>query len=287
MGYITSEKKIVNVESLRFNESMSDMIKDFEGNYWFTSYRKGLLFLEQSKFQNVTMKYGIDSSIVNCVTSYNGNIFIGTDEGLYVVDSKGRLVSGSDNELVSKLYGISIRDLYVDSGDKLWIATYKIYGVIRVDRNWQYKSFSRGESSLASNSVNCITEISPGSVAVGTEYGISIIASDEVVKNITRMDGLDNPDIVSLYSSEDGEIYAGSNGAGMYIINRDYKVSGMTLDGNQKMSVVTTMVRGSSGLWIGTDNGLYYKEGAVRQITTVDNTNSIYDMVLDLSLIHI
>lgn len=281
VGYITSEKKIVNVESLRFNESMSDMIKDFEGNYWFTSYRKGLLFLEQSKFQNVTMKYGIDSSIVNCVTSYNGNIFIGTDEGLYVVDSKERLVSGSDNELVSKLYGISIRDLYVDSGDKLWIATYKIYGVIRVDRNWQYKSFSRGESSLASNSVNCITEISPGSVAVGTEYGISIIASDEVVKNITRMDGLDNPDIVSLYSSEDGEIYAGSNGAGMYIINRDYKVSGMTLDGNQKMSVVTTMVRGSSGLWIGTDNGLYYKEGAVRQITTVDNTNSIYDMVLD------
>ena len=59
---------------------MSDMIIDFEGNYWFTSYRKGILQLERSKFQNVTMKYGIDSSIVNCVTSYNGNTFIGTDE---------------------------------------------------------------------------------------------------------------------------------------------------------------------------------------------------------------
>ncbi len=281
VGYVTSENKIVNVESLRFNESMSDMIKDFEGNYWFTSYRKGLLFLEQSKFQNVTMKYGIDSSIVNCVTSYNGNIFIGTDEGLYVVDSKGKLVVGSDNELVSKLYGISIRDLYVDTNDQLWIATYKIYGVIRVDRNWQYKSFNRSESSLVSNSVNCITEIGQGNVAVGTENGISIVGTDEVIRNISRMDGLDNPDIISLYMSENGDLYAGSNGAGIYIINKDYRVTNMALEDNQKMSVVTSMVQGSSGLWIGTDNGLYYKEGAVRQITTVDNTNSIYDMILD------
>ena len=281
VGYITSGNKIVNVESLRFNESMSDMIKDFEGNYWFTSYRKGLLFLEQSKFQNVTMKYVIDSSIVNCVTSYNGSIFIGTDEGLYVVDSNGRIVSGSDNELVAQLYGISIRDLYVDSSDKLWIATYKIYGVIRVDRNWQYKSFNRSESALVSNSVNCITEMGPDSVAVGTENGISIIGSDETINNISRMDGLDNPDIISLYVSDNGDLYAGSNGAGIYIINSDYRVTNMALDDNQKMSVVTNMVEGSSGLWIGTDNGLYYREGAVRQITTVDNTNSIYDMILD------
>ena len=75
------------------------------------------------------MKYGIGNSIVNCVTSYNGNLFIGTDEGLYVVDSNGKLIAASENELINKLYGISIRDLYVDSSDHLWIATYKIYGV--------------------------------------------------------------------------------------------------------------------------------------------------------------
>ena len=281
VGYMTSKGRIVTVGSLKFNESMSDMVCDFEGNYWFTSYRKGLLFLEQSKFQDVTMKYGIGNSIVNCVTSYNGNLFIGTDEGLYVVDSNGKLIAASENELINKLYGISIRDLYVDSSDHLWIATYKIYGVIRVSRNWQYKCFNRGESSLISNAVNCVTELRPGYVAVGTENGISVIGQDDVIKSLSRMDGLDNPDIISLYANSDGQLYAGSNGAGVFIIDDDYNVSALGLDDNQKMSVVSSMVQGSSGLWIGTDNGLYYQEGTVRQITTVDNTNGIYDLILD------
>lgn len=281
VGYISSKGNVTAIGGLSFNESMSDMIIDFEGNYWFTSYRKGILQLERSKFQNVTMKYGIDSSIVNCVTSYNGNTFIGTDEGLYIVDSNGKLVMSADNELVSKLSGISIRDLYVDSDDHLWIATYKIYGVIKVSRNWQYKSYSRGESSLISNAVNCITEIKPGTVAVGTENGISVIEGDDVVKSISRLDGLDNPDIISLYADETGELYAGSNGAGVFIVDTDYTVGKMKLDDTQKMSVVSSMVRGSSGLWIGTDNGLYYQEGTVRQVTTVDNTNGIYDLIMD------
>lgn len=281
IGYLTSKNKIVTVSSLRFNESMSDMIRDFEGNYWYTSYRKGLLLLEQSKFQDVTMKYGIDSAIVNCVTSYNGNLFIGTDEGLYVVDSKDKLVPAINNDLVSILSGISIRDLYVDSEDNLWIATYKIYGVIRVERNWQYTCFNRSDASLISNSVNCIAEISPGCMAVGTENGLSIINVGNSVQSLSRNDGLDNPDIISLYVTDDGELYAGSNGAGIYRIDSNYNVLNMALDDSQKMSVVSSMVKGSSGLWIGTDSGLYYQEGTIRQITTVDTTNSIYDMILD------
>ena len=42
----------------------------------------------------------------------------------------------------------------------------------------------------------------------------------------------------------------------MFIVVTDYTVGKMKLDDTQKMSVVSSMVRGSSGLWIGTDNGL-------------------------------
>lgn len=280
VGYLTSKKKVIVVGNLEFSESMSDMISDFEGNYWFTSYRKGLLQLERSKFANVTMKYGIDSSIVNCVTMYNGSLVIGTDEGLYIINSKGALVTGADNELVNKLYGISIRDLYVDSDGYLWIAAYKIYGVMKVDKRWNYTTYNRSSSSLVSNSVNCIAEIRPGYMAVGTESGVSIIKDDGSVANISRHDGLENPDIISLYINEDGDLLAGSNGAGIYVIDSGYNVSVMELDDTQKISVVSSMVKGSSGLWIGTDSGLYYQEGTVRQISAVDPTNSIYDMIL-------
>lgn len=281
LGYISAKDKIVTVSNLNFNESMSDMIRDFEGNYWFTSYRKGLLFLEQSKFQNLTMKYGIDSSIVNCVMKYNDSLVIGTDEGLYIVGSNGKLVMAKDNELLVKLSGISIRDLYIDSSGKLWIATYKIYGVIRVEPNWKYKLFNRSESSLVSNSVNCITEMGTGDIAVGTENGVSVIRGDEVIRSFSRSDGFDTPDIISLFYTDDGELYAGSNGAGIYIIDQNYTVRRMIMDDSQKMSVVSSIIKGSNGIWIGTDNGLYYREGTVRQINTVDSTNSIYDMILD------
>lgn len=280
VGYLDSKGVVVSLSSLEFSESMSDMISDFEGNYWFTSYRKGLLQLERSKFENVTMKYGIDSSIVNCVTGYNGNIVIGTDEGLYIINSKGKLVSEADNELVSNLSGISIRDLYVDSKGNLWIASYRIYGVIKVGRRWKYENYNRSNASLVSNSVNCITELESGQIAVGTEGGVSIIDTSGSVKNYSRKDGLENPDIISLYMDEEGKLYAGSNGGGIYVIDEDYGAVEMEFDDTQKLSVVSSMVKGSTGLWIGTDSGLYYQEGTIRQIASVDPTNSIYDIYL-------
>ena len=281
VGYISSKNKIVVLNGLSFNESISDMKRDFEGNYWLTSYRKGLLLLEQSKFQNITLKHGIENSIVNCVTRYNGYTMIGTDDGLYIISPEDNLVPDSGNELIGKLAGISIRDFYIDSQENLWIATYKIYGVIKVDRFWNYKCYNRSESSLISNAVNCIMEISPGCIAVGTENGISIVGKDKVIKNLSRADGLDNPDIISLYVTDKGIIYAGSNGSGVYSIDQSYRIMSLSIDESQKTSVVSTMLQGTSGLWIGTDSGLYYKEGTVRQITSVDNTNSIYDMILD------
>lgn len=280
VGYLTSDKKVMTVGGFKFNEAMSDMICDFEGNYWFTSYRKGLLQFERSKFEDLSLKYGIDSSIVNCVTVYNGSLVIGTDDGLNIVGADGKLVSAAENELVSKLSGISVRDLYVDSAGELWIGTYKIYGVLKVDKRWNYVSYNRGGSFLASNSVNCIAEIGSGSIAVGTEGGLSIIDPEESVRSFTRKNGLDNPDIISICETEDGDIYAGTNGEGIYVISPTGIVSKLDFGENQKVSVVSSVIKGSTGLWIGTDSGLYYQEGTVRQITSVDPTNSIHDMIL-------
>ena len=40
---------------------------------------------------------------------------------------------------------------------------------------------------------------------------------------------------------------------------------------------------GSNGIWIGTDNGLYYREGVVRQISAVDSSYSISSLIIDES----
>ena len=282
VAYLTPDSKgLTLVTGLLFNESMSDMIVDYEGNYWFTSYRKGLLFLQRSKFRNLSMKYDLGESIVNCVVEYGDQLYVGTDDGLTIVNSDGNLVT--DNDLVNLLSGISIRDMYIDSNYDLWICTYRIYGVIKVNKKGTYEFFNRSESNLISNSVNCIVEISKDYMAVGTELGISVLKKGEVVRNYTRLDGLENSDIISLYVSEDGLLYAGSNGAGMYAIDMESNVKQIAIEEGVKFNVISTIAGGSNGLWIGTDNGLYYQEGIIRQIASIDSTNSIYDIIIDES----
>lgn len=279
VAYFRIDNELVYISALEFNDSMSDMLFDYEGNCWFTSYRKGLLFLEKSRFKNLSVTYGMNESIVNCVIMRNGELYIGTDEGLTIVGRDGEVIT--DNEIVNLLSGISIRDFMVDSHGRLWIGTYNIYGVVEVSNAGNYQYYNRGDTGLVSNAVNCICELQDGSVAVGTENGISCLKDGEVIKNYTRADGLGNTDIISLYQDKNGILYAGSNGGGMYSIDLESNVKKVAVEEGLTLNVISAITGGANGLWIGTDNGLYYQEGVIRQISTVDSSNSIYDIHID------
>lgn len=279
IAYINDDDTYTNITGLGFNDAMSDVIWDYEGNYWFTSYRHGLIMLGRSKFQNATLKYGMENTIVNCVIKYQGQLYVGTDDGLVIIDSDGNIVS--DSELVTMLSGKSIRDLYIDSNNKLWICTYRIYGVVRVNARGKFKYFNKTESSLISNSVNCIIELQDGSMAIGTESGISILNDGEVTVSYGRYSGMTNTDIISLYQDSDGTLYAGSNGSGMYSIDLNSNLKMISEADGLNSNVVSSIIGGSNGIWIGTDNGLFYQEGVIRQISAVDSTNSISDLIID------
>ncbi len=279
VGYINKNKKMKYVTGLEFNESMSDIIQDFEGNYWMTSYRKGLMLLSRSKFQNGSMKYGLDETIVNCITEYCGKLYIGTDDGLRIINADGTL--DRDSDLVTMLNGKSIRDFCVDSKNNLWICSYRIYGVIKVNSKGKYKFYNKSGALLTSNAVNCIIELKDGSMAIGTESGISILKDEQVTVSYGRFSGMENADIISLYQAEDGTLYAGSNGSGLYTIDMESNLKKISMSEGLNSNVVSSIVGGSNGIWIGTDNGLYYQEGVIRQISAVDPSNSVANLILD------
>ena len=281
VAYITDEGAFQTVSGLAFNESMSDMLVDYEGNYWMTSYRKGLLFLGRSKFQNASLKYGMTESIVNCVTEYCGKLYVGTDDGLDIINEDGTL--DRESELVTLLSGKSIRDMYVDSKNNLWICSYRLYGVIKVNSRGKYTIYNKSKSLLTSNAVNCIIELNDGSMAVGTENGITILKNEKVAASYGRFSGMENADIISLYQGEDGTLYAGSNGSGLYTIDVESNLKKISVSDGLNSNIVSAIVGGSNGIWIGTDNGLYYREGVVRQISAVDSSYSISSLIIDES----
>lgn len=120
-GYMTLDGEYRFIDTNTFNSSIEHMLIDYQGNLWFVSSRLGLLRLCPSVFQEIYEKYDLDEKVVNTVAKWQGQMYFGTDEGIYVI-SENREAKPED-VIEEKLKGIRIRCLKVDSQNHLWICT--------------------------------------------------------------------------------------------------------------------------------------------------------------------
>ena len=83
VGYIEKKKEFQAVEMKQFNSSIDHMLVDYQGNLWFTSSRLGVLQrMCKSIFRDIHYEAAEDEKIVNAVTEWQGQLYIGTDKGL-------------------------------------------------------------------------------------------------------------------------------------------------------------------------------------------------------------
>ena len=87
-GYFDKQSNFVRINDSQIDTYISDMIQDYEGNYWIASSRLGLLLLTKSKFSDYNMASGMAESMVNAVYEYRGKKYIATDDGLYIFNAK-------------------------------------------------------------------------------------------------------------------------------------------------------------------------------------------------------
>lgn len=279
LGYFNKGKSFVRTSDCKIDNYLSDMIQDYEGNYWISSSRMGVLLLSRSKFTDYNMYTGMNESMVNTVYTYGSNKYIGTEDGLIIYDSMNVKVV---NELTDMLSGISVRHIISDDNGNLWISTFRKYGVVRVSSDGNIDYIGRG-SGLPSASVNSTLPLSNGNIAVATEDGVAIINGDnKVVNTYGSNEGMEHRSVTCLYQNDDGRIYAGTDGGGIYVINpgsRDQLVN-YNIDSGLNSNAITSIEKGKEGLWIGTDNGLCFYKEAFRSISNVEYSNSIYDIII-------
>ncbi len=275
VGYFDENRDFHAIRDLEMDSYISSMIVDYEGNYWFSSERSGLLFLGRSKFMDYSTRYGIPSSAVNCMVRIGENVYIGTDDGLVI---QGPDHAPIQNALTEYVAGTSIRDILQDASGNIWVSTYRKYGVLKCTPAGEITAYGRNRN-LITNLVNCTTLLSDGTIAVGTEEGISFISPDgNVSRNILAEDGLENPNILAICQTKDGTIYAGSDGGGLYSIRGDELTNYRTEDGLTS-DVITCFAEGESGLWIGTASGLTYMGETLRSVSNIDYSNNIYNLM--------
>lgn len=277
IGYVDNADAFVKINDCEIDSYLSDMIQDYEGNYWIASRRMGLLLLCRSKFTDFNMAAGMQETMVNAVYIYDGVKYVGSDAGLILYDQSNERIN---NELTDMLNGISVRNIMSDTYGNIWISTYRKYGLIKLEPDGTITNYGRG-INLPSLSINSALELHSGMIAAATSEGIAILdKAGNVHRTYTEDDGIEYANITCLYQDEEDRLYAGSEGGGIYVIDLtdDTDIRNYDVENDLNSSVVTAIEQGEEGLWIGTDSGLCFYNESFRSISNVELSNSIYDV---------
>ena len=213
IGYIDTDHTFHNIQVNDFDNSIDNMLVDYQGNFWYTSTRLGLLRLSASPFRNVFSSAGLEPKVVNTVEKWGEDYYIGTDSGLDIVNED--CSDTIENELTAQLEGIRIRCLFTDSRGDLWICTYG-KGLWQVHPDGKIVLYNAENGSFGDRA-RMVTELSDGSILAAGNTGISFIRDEKVLKTIGYADGLINSMILTVVELPDGRILAGTDGDGIAV----------------------------------------------------------------------
>ncbi len=227
---VLEDGKFTVLDNLPLNNNVGHVMTDYMGNLWFTSTRQGVMKVVPDQFASLFDRFGLEAAVVNTTCMRDGNLFVGTDTGLIILNENGRVdsfpltsartASGKALEytdLLEMLAESRIRSIIEDSRGRLWISTWRTDDLIRLDHG-DLTVFSKAEG-LLSNSLRTVWERSDGAILVAVTGGVNIIEGDAVTGSYGIADGIENIESLSVCEGLHGEILLGSNGGGIYIID--------------------------------------------------------------------
>lgn len=233
---VIAEDGFHSLDHLPLNNSIDNVMMDYEGNLWFTSSRQGVMKLAANRFSDIFARYGIPENVVNTTCMLDEKLFMGTDTGLIVTDKNGivdsvpltsvRAADGGElsdeqtgSDLLNMLDGIRIRSIVRDSRDRLWISTWMSAGLLRYDHG-ALTVFDESDG-LVSNRVRSVYETKDGAFLVAITGGLNIIEGDKVSASFGKVEGINNIETLSVCEAPNGDVLVGSNGDGIYVLNSD------------------------------------------------------------------
>ncbi len=279
IGYLDAGGHFHSINVNSFNNSIDNMLVDYQGNLWFTSSRLGLLRLSSSPFRDVYTTVGMQERVVNTITKWQGKYYFGTDKGLDVVGADCR--RRADDPLQAELEDVRIRCMYTDSAGHLWICTYG-QGLIEVDPEGKKYRYNSDNGSFG-NRARLVTELRDGTIVAAGDTGMSFIRDHEILRTIGFADGLINSMILSVTEMEDGSILAGTDGDGIAVIEDGEVTSMLTRYDGLSSEVILRTVKDpkAEAVFIVTSNGLCYMDetGSIRPLNNFPYFNN-YDIYI-------
>jgi len=257
VAYVDTDGVYEKINTNDFNNSIDNMLMDYQGNLWFTSSRLGLLRMAASDFRDVYTTAGMENRVTNTIVRWNDVYYFGTDKGMDAVDLKGK--KRVTDALTERFAGIRIRCMAVDGENHLWVCTHGS-GLVEFDPDGTEHLYNR-ENGLSGNKARVVTLLADGTVLVSSDLGIGFYRGHTLTDMIYYSDtDISSDTVMTMTELPDGTILAGTDGNGIAVIE-NRKVTRMLTraDGLSSEVILRTVLDAKTGgAFVVTSNGLCY-----------------------------
>jgi signal transduction histidine kinase/ligand-binding sensor domain-containing protein/DNA-binding response OmpR family regulator len=300
------------------DESLSDILRDTKGNYWFISNETGIYKYDVRSNITVNIKH-IQNDSSSIATNFISDICEGPRDNLWIIHHNGILEKMNHknhniiyrNDYLYKKYGGEYLEygIFVDSDEDVWIYVLNYArGIFYFNASRQsFRHFYEGSPgvSLNTNIVIGVEQDNNGLIWIGTDHGgINLLDKKTfAVKYITHNNedekSLSQNSITSMFRDDLGIMWIGTFKKGINYYNKDiFKFRLFRHQASDPSSLsyddINCFAEDEKGnLWIGTNGGgliLYdRKRNMFRQyLHEPDNRNSISnDIVVSLCIDHL
>jgi len=283
---------------------VSAMVVEKSGTLWMASgsvlvHRVGRRLVKEPLPQQ-----GGGARIMALVTGADDRLFVGTDGGgLFVRDHSGvlplegfpadtatnvrallalpdgRLVIGLRNGLLIWEKGTcravqlgdavpkAISALAVSSDGSIWVGTFGD-GLFRIHPDGKHSNYDE-ENGLLQSNVRCLLVDARDRLWVGSKFGLNMMEGERI-RVFTVHQGMPNDNIQCAFQDREGNLWFGTDGAGVLQYTGDRFVTFTARDGLCSDLVMSVTADAQGDLWLGTyDNGICRMDG-MALISTFD-----------------
>ncbi|WP_051656713.1 hybrid sensor histidine kinase/response regulator [Butyrivibrio sp. AE3004] len=279
VGYLDEDKNFKVIENIPVDSGIEMLTSDYQGNIWLASSTKGVMKIVTNNFIDYTNVQGFSGEVVNATYLYNDKLYIGTENGLGILDKNGKTV---ENSLTEYIKGARVRALEEDKDGNLWVATSsKDLGLVCYSPDEEITAYTT-DNGMPDNHIRCICAKKDGGLLVGTNEGLVAIKNNRVAPAFTSDNVVKNTVIVSVTETNEGMIIVGTDGFGIYILEGN-SLEHLGRDDGLTSDVISRIIKDDERevIWLVTSNSIEcMRSGRVFPITSFPYTDN-YDMHFD------
>lgn len=275
------------------------IVKDNYGNLWMGIYQKGVVYMpsQSNNFKYIGYKSfdnnSIGSSYITALFKDHKNIlWVGTDgDGVYGINPDGSQYAHFKSE-----QGVAILCIYEDSNNTLWVGTYLngmawidpntgAYNFIDVLKDAQNQNVEHIYAILEDKNKNLwIATMGSGiycmNISTGKVNNFGI--EDTENKKMPIEDKLFNNWVNCLFLSSDNKLYIGTyDGIGCYDLTKKSFILNSGENHLLDSKIVNSVYEDPNGnIWIGTSEGLYFKDKKTGLLTNYTTKQGLPNNVI-------